>query len=454
MKTLNKQFFFVALALVYFFMLASCKKFLEAKTNSKIDTPHSIGDLEEMLNNYLIISSRSPSYGEFSSDNVIITNDVWNSSLDIQQALYCWQKFDGTNSDFTGPYQSIFYSNVILEQIDNINLTSVPESRIDNVRGSALFLRAYYHFGLAQEFAKPYDATTANSDLGIQLKLSSDYNEHVDRSSVAATYDQILKDYKESIRLLPTVPATQNLPSRPAAYAGLSRTYMAMRDYMNAGKYADSCLQLYSTLLNYNSIDSNAAIPFPIFNKEVIFDARTGSNSLLSSTKGRVDSALYKSYLGGDLRRGIFFKKNSDGSVGFKGSYTGFNVVNLFSGFATDEVYLNRAECLAREGNKDLAIHFLDILLSNRWKTGSYVPGSATNADEALALILAERRKELVYRGLRWSDLRRLNFEQRFEKTLTRTVNGVEYQLPPQGLRYVFLIPDEFVKSRGIVQNP
>jgi hypothetical protein len=67
--------------------------------------------------------------------------------------------------------------------------------------------------------------------------------------------------------------------------------------------------------------------------------------------------------------------------------------------------------------------------------------------------VLTERRKELVGRGLRWFDLRRLNLDPRFQKSLSRTIAGQTYELAPQSKKYTFPIPDQEVKTYGWVQN-
>ncbi len=47
----------------------------------------------------------------------------------------------------------------------------------------------------------------------------------------------------------------------------------------NAGKAADSCLKYYHRIIDYNSINQNAFLPFSPLNDETIYQARLPSNS-------------------------------------------------------------------------------------------------------------------------------------------------------------------------------
>ncbi|HTM98670.1 MAG TPA: RagB/SusD family nutrient uptake outer membrane protein, partial [Pedobacter sp.] len=88
-----------------------------------------------------------------------------------------------------------------------------------------------------------------------------------------------------------------------------------------------------------------------------------------------------------------------------------------------------------------------------RYKTGTYLPYTIGNTINVLALILAERRKELICRGTRWMDLKRLNLEPANATTLTRNVNGLTYTLLPNSKRYALPIPDEEILISGLPQN-
>jgi hypothetical protein len=126
----------------------------------------------------------------------------------------------------------------------------------------------------------------------------------------------------------------------------------------------------------------------------------------------------------------------------------------VFSGIATDEMYLIKAECLARAGKVDEGIQTLNALLIKRWKTGTFVPFVAANVNDAMTKILKERRKELVFRTLRWEDLRRLQNDPLFSVTPKRIVNGQEYSLEPNSPRYLLKIPPTVIQLTGIQQNP
>ena len=137
----------------------------------------------------------------------------------------------------------------------------------------------------------------------------------------------------------------------------------------------------------------------------------------------------------------------------FKGNYNQ-SASNYFSGISTDEIFLIRAESFARKNLITEAMSDLNKLLITRWRSGTYVNMSALNQADALTKILSERRKELLFRGKRWMDLRRLNMDISFAVTLTRNLNGVNFTLPPNDKKYVYPIPKNEVRLTGLVQNP
>lgn len=446
-------FFFLAISL----LTASCQDFLAVKPDKQQAIPaEKLENLQLLLDNTGVMNSGYPSAGEIASDNFYIISEDWNAlSEQISRNGYMWEEDVFNESDrnaWTLPYQVVFYSNLVLEGTKKIEPEDARTQIMwNNVRGSALFFRAQAFYQLLQIFAIPFDPSTANDNPGIVLRLVSDVNAKSTRATVLESYDQVVKDLQEALPLLPGNPAYKTRPSRPAALALLARTYLCMENYELALKYADECLAQYNTLLDYNELNTDSSNPVPRFNDEVIFHCNLTFRRALRYPVCKVDTLLYNSYASSDLRKNIFFRANAEDDIAFKGSYYGSSI--LFGGIATDEIYLIRSECYARKGELGKAMKDLNTLLENRHEDGSYAPRIANSQMEALNIILDERRKELVFRGLRWTDLRRLNKDQRFSKTLVRIIDDKKLTLSPNDAQYVFRLPFKVIESSGMEQN-
>ena len=453
-----------ALLLLSFNLLFGCTKssFLAVRPDNALVVPATLKDVQALLDNDFVMNGLGsygliPGIGETGADDYFVTDgDYTGSLLPLYRNCYTWAKsvYAGEEiPDWNLPYRCVFYSNLALDALDRINPDNAGQEAWNNAKGSALFYRAHMFYQLAQVFAPAYDASTAAAAEGIPLRLQADINEKIERSTVAQTYGQVTGDLEKAIPLLPVQPLYKTRPSKPAAYALLARVYLAMEDYNNALLYADSCLQLYNALLDYNTISRDEFFPFNKFNEEVLFSSMILSVDLLpvTPTLNRVDTNLYGQYDKNDLRKLLFFK-DIDGLMSFCGTYD--EEYYLFGGLATDEVLLIRAECLARAGRTGEALRDLNTLLSKRYEVGTFVPVTATDPEDALRKIVKERRKELLMRGLRWTDLRRLNKDPRFAKDIERVVDGNIYRLPANDPRYVYPIPDKVISfNPGMVQN-
>ncbi len=445
---------------------AACNKandYLNVKRLNTDVVPSTLNDFQALLdNNNYSMNSNYPSIGLEGTDNLYNTTAVISAATLVERNSYIWAKDiyqGGTANDWAAAYKNVEYANVVLDGLTKISSTPANIGSYNNVMGSALFYRSISFYYLAQLYCKPYNAATASTDLGISLRLTSDVNVPSVRATVQATYNQIINDLKTAIGLLPVKPLFYSRPSQIAANALLAKTYLNMDDYTNAGIYANNSLSLFNTLLDYNNtalVSPTSTYHFPSFttgNPEVSFYASGGGYSTLwANGKGSVDTNLYKMYSVNDLRQTLFYKKNSStGLYGLFGTYApGYD----FSGIATDEVYLIRAECYARAGNAMAAMSDLNTLLVKRWKTGTFVPYTAVSSADALNKILTERRKELPFTGLvRWEDLRRLNTDPNFAVTVAHVYNGTVYTLPPNDPRYVYPIPDLEVQLYGLQQN-
>ncbi|MDE3253363.1 MAG: RagB/SusD family nutrient uptake outer membrane protein, partial [Bacteroidota bacterium] len=436
----------INLLVIAVLLLGACKKYLETKPNQALAVPTSLTDLQAMLDTYYKLNNTDPGAAETSADNYYLSDANWTSLSEPDQRLHTWQNdrvFSNYQNDWSRVYSTVFVTNVVLDKIATIERNAFNQSDWDNVKGSALLMRARAFLQAAIIWAAPYDPAKAATSLGIPLRMSSDFNEASTRGTLQQTYSQILQDLKEAADRLPLNPVHVIRPSQAAAFALLARTYLSMGNYDSCLLYADNCLKIKNTLLNYNSLNAGTAFPISQLNAEVIMENLMPTPSPLSSSRAKIDSTLYNSYGANDLRKTLFFKNNGNGSYAFRGSYEGGG--NLFSGIATDEVYLMRAEANAKLGNLSPALADLNTLLQNRWKTGTYVPPSNPSANDLLQMIRNERRKELLMRGLRWMDLKRLNVEGA-NITLTRILNGQTYTLPPNDPRYAIAIPEEIIQ--------
>jgi len=116
---------------------------------------------------------------------------------------------------------------------------------------------------------------------------------------------------------------------------------------------------------------------------------------------------------------------------------------------------LIKAESLARAGQAAQAMTWVNNLRKNRVLSTAYTPLTATSNDDALVKVINERRREFCFRMLRWWDMRRLKSEPLFQKTITRTFNGVTYTLSPDSKRYVLPIAQYLTKMNPeLVSNP
>lgn len=428
-----------------------CRKasFLDARPDNALVIPTTIEDLQSILDNDWYINGGTnegiiPSIGEAATDDYFIGEAIYSILGQQSKKIYTWDTNLYTGEeifDWASPYRAIFYCNVVLDGLENLPVDQRLTKEYQNVLGSALFIRAHLFYQLAQVFAPVYDASTAATEWGIPLRLKSDVNEPIVRATVEETYTRIREDLERSIALLPEKPRYATRPSQWASYALLSRMYVSMQKYEQSLRYADSCLMIDDELLDYNELDTAPLFPMTLFNKEVIFHSlllgnNAPNNFVLGFGISQIDSVLLKAYTDHDLRKDAFFK-SFGGNTYFGGSYSGSSY--LFGGLATDEVWLIRAENYARLGQTQAALDNLNALLQYRYDQ-SFTPVTAADPASALAIILSERRKELVMRGLRWTDLRRLNKEGA-GITIQRNINQQTFILPPNDLRYTYPIP-------------
>lgn len=353
------------------------------------------------------------------------------------------------SADFYGDFEDGEWSKMY-KQINRFNTITyyIGESQggtgqeKEHIMAQAKMHRAYTYLDLVNMYAKQYDAATASTDPGVPLLLTPSVEQSLKRASVQAVYDQITKDLTEAIPFLPDVPDAVTRASATAAFAVLARANLQMGKYADALRFADSALKRKSTLLNLNNIISN---PYPTFmqHPEYIFHKVQLSTSF---TFFPMSSDLQSIFAHTDLRWELYTRDGANNP--FPPSFTGRAYVRgklipedgNMVGLDVPELLLIKAECLARTNKPSDAMDVINTLRQNRFRPADYTPFIATDANDALVKVLLERRRELMVRGIRWFDLKRLNKESQFAKTLTRTFLGETYTLTPNSNRYLLPI--------------
>jgi pentatricopeptide repeat protein len=325
----------------------------------------------------------------------------------------------------------------------------------NEIYAEALVQRAFTYFTLVNSYARQYDAGTAESDLGVPLLLEAKLFVPLPRATVAQVYAQVLKDLEIAIPLISVIKENAVRPSRAAAYALLAKVHLNMRNFEAARQAAEQSLALSGELYDYNKSVDPLNQPFPTLleNKQI----------LLRKIPRTIYSALQLSddllnLLGTKDLRYVLFTKTGDQfypAFNGRGFWAGGGSDAACVGLTVNETWLIRAECLARAGQLAEAVQMLNDLRKFRFTPGDYVALIATSGQQALQMVIDERRREFFGTGLRWFDQKRLNKDPSLAKTVTRTFKNVTYTLAPNSNGYVFPFSSIIVKQNPeLIQNP
>ncbi|SHG06994.1 RagB/SusD family nutrient uptake outer membrane protein [Pedobacter caeni] len=441
---MKKALIIIGVSLTIFF--AGCEKdFLDKKPNKALLVPTTLNDFQALLDNNIVFNV-NPALNIIAGDEYTVTNNGTGLNI-LQSNAYYWAddiyQAATVIADWDTPYKQVFYANIILDGLEKLD-RNIDPARYDNIKGSALFVRSFAFYNLVQLFAQPYNMETATTIPAIPMPLSSDVNKRPGRGTLEQFYIQLASDLKTSAELLPLIASFKSRPSKWACFSLLARVYLTKQNYRNAFDYAEASLSINNNLIDYNSLDATASNPFPATlpngNPEVSYNSENLSYAFVRSTVVKFSDDLTSAYEQGDLRKALYF-------IPSNGRFRGY------VGIANDEVFLVRAESACRLGKLDVAGEDLNFLLVRRYKTGTFVPVQGLSQTELLNKILLERKKELVARGIRWTDLRRLNQEPLTAVTLKRKRDQAEIVLLPNSPKYTFLLPNTEL-GNGIEQNP
>ena len=446
--------------------LAACNKFLDVAPKGKT-TLNTVNDFDLWLGNRFL--------GEISGIPQIcwMTDHAqkipWQADVRGEnERAYIWEEqltdANTTPKMLSGAYNHIYYFNTVLENVDGASGGSDAQKR--QLKAEALLGRANEYFYLLNLYGKPYDATTASSDLAVPFVTSSDITTDTPpRATVQQLYDYLIDDLNKAVADLPADNSANRFRgSVHAAYSVLARVYLYMRDYPEAAKYAEMSLQRPGGALvtDYNGV-TRGVFPRNTRLNEMIY-AR-GSDPTSGSLMNFADSAFIKSYLATDLRLPISFYEGLAStfnyntvkpSAGVRFAATANGYYDVQVGTTVPEMKLIIAENAARNGDTQGALQQLNEIRVKRFPAASYQPLASTNRQEVFDWVIRERRYEMPLNGLRWFDMRRLDFEG-----LMPAVNRYDEfkkliaTLPPKSPRYTLQIPlNSLVFNPGMPINP
>lgn len=287
--------------------MASCNKFLEDKTNKTSTVPSTLEDLQALLDagNQLNLGSY-PFFLEACTDDFLLTDAGYNNLDVFDRQVYTFQNpeiYSATEKLilWRDAYKAIAVANTVLDELSDIKILKGLDP--DNIKGQALFHRAFMHFILLQIYAAPFDQKGNNNVPGIPIKLSSDINDKTKRSTVGECYRSVIEDLEQASDLLPHELGILTRPNRISAFAALSRVYLAMEDYVQAKNYADKVLGSYKTLMDLNTMNVDAAYPYPAMNAETLFFAYSNGSTMFIGSRGSyLTMDLLQLYEAHDLR--------------------------------------------------------------------------------------------------------------------------------------------------------
>ncbi len=480
-------------------LLMSCDSFLSDAPSKSTQLPiKSIDQLDALLGNFSIFYLDKNRSAILCTQDMALSTTLYGGmksqifSQEVIQGL-TWDTeylpLDGKEDAWSSEYGKIFQANLVLSYIDKVEGSAELKQQLSC---EAHLIRAYSYFLLAQTYCLSYNEST-KGEMGVPLKTSVDFQETADRGTLEQTYTLIEDDLKEALKANnPVIVGGKYRPwrgNRSAAKAFAARYYLYRGNYQQALQYANEALAEYSELFDYNTEMSYYDANYNVDGKiEVIKFPATYQYSyadMISFKEFYYSRTAYFAYgwlvpseellnlynQEADLR--YRYSVVEDFSITMDRSnmrYPGFvfmGQTNIPSGPTTSEMLLVKAESMARLGSWEQAMGVLEQLRQKRIETSKYVALSAANQQEAIMLILKERRMERPFVFTFYDNKRLNNNEVSYDDvSLTRqfypyTSSAVQkdqplvtYTLPKDSKKWARPIPyTEVTTSMGSIKQ-
>lgn len=401
--TINKIAIFGSL-----FTLLSCEGFLDEKPQKSLLVPESVQEVRALLDGYNYLSL-TPLTSFIMSDEWKTTSQDWQSFDPWQQNAYLWKRniFEPQerSSDYQTLHGQLFIANTALNILDG-NANNQENAALNELRGEALTIRARVYFDLALLFL-PGPQSNRADQITIPINLTADINAPLEMLGIPELLELIEEDLETAVEYLPTESEFKTRPDKLTAKALLSRVHLYQQNWDEARDAATYVIQNGQRLLDYSELNPAMLYPFELFNQETVFFQQMQTSVIPLRPSTNVVEELYELYDENDLRKALFFRisPTTSGPI-FKGSYTGG--FRLFSGITLSEMYLTAAESAIRTRQIQEGLEWLNQLGENRYS--NFQPWQNLSQEEALEEVLKERRREMVYRNMRWMDMKRTKY--------------------------------------------
>ncbi|MEX2569116.1 MAG: RagB/SusD family nutrient uptake outer membrane protein [Cyclobacteriaceae bacterium] len=331
------------------------------------------------------------------------------------------------NTVWSNSFTTVSRSNNILSRLDDVDFNQQVK---DQIRGEALFLRAYGYFNLVRTFG-PVPI------VDVAFRSPAEINAYdMSRKPMDQVYNLIEQDLNQAATLLEGVEGLgKSRASTGAAKALLGKVYLTMQEYGQAATVLKEVIDSnsYALVEDYQTLFTNGNDDLA----ESIFEIKFMSGNLgvgngFSSTftPARFDMDIFPNqmqgsgrilptpemagaYEPGDLRRSASI---GDSVLLVTGNYEdelhGLKFVDFTTGVQGDgginftslryaDVLLMYAEALNQNGNQEEALDYLN-LVRDRAGLDDF---SGLSMNELALALEQERRVEFFLEGHRWFDL-------------------------------------------------
>src|SRR5882757_801650 len=119
-KTTYLSNLFLIVFLLVLSPFLSCEKYLDAKPDKTQVIITNLVDLQGLLDNYSVMNRSSPVVSTVTADEYYLSLAAYASCNINDQTNYLWNSSATYLNSWRQPYQVVYYSNVVLQELPNV----------------------------------------------------------------------------------------------------------------------------------------------------------------------------------------------------------------------------------------------------------------------------------------------------------------------------------------------